>query len=333
MHRSTALFAVVFALILPLVTACQNDHQVEAITEAINLQAEGSDANSRGDWDHAIEVFTRIIELSPEVAGAYAYNERAFAYGQIGEIELAIDDHTKAIQIEPDNPIGYNQRALYYDELGRWEEAVADLDLAIELRPERVDQYNGRALANLNLANYQAVVDDLTLALQLDPSGPLTPIYLSNRAEAFVNLGEFDLGMADYEHSLALDPANWTTHLKRAASKTEAGLLDEAMSDLESALGETVDPQVMLGFRMTVLGLAGQFEQAITVIDQLLALDPESALLWAGRGQMWAELGETDRARADFEAAIALTDDPALIAKIEGELQSLGEAAGAIPSG
>lgn len=333
MRRSTPLLAIVFASIIPLIAACQNDPQAEAITEAINLRAEGSDANSRGDWDHAIDVFTRVIELSPEVAGAYAYNERAYAYGHSGEIGLAINDLTRAIEIDAENPIGFNQRALYYNDLGRWEEAVADLDRAIELRPERADQYNGRAFANLNLGNFQAVVSDLTRALELEPDSPLASIYLANRAAALFELDQLDLAIADYEASLALDPSNWSNHLEWASAMTKVGLLDEAVAELKSVLGDAATPSVVLSVRAAALGGAGRLAEAIAVQDEILELDPNSPGIWAQRGVFLAKLGETERARASFQEAITRTSDPALIAQIELELESLLEPVGAGPVG
>ena len=128
------------------------------VLEAIELREEGFAANERGDWQRAIEAYSRAIDLDPGLASDYT--ERAFANGNLGKLDAAIADLTEAIRLEPDSPVGPNQRALYYNEQGRWSEAVADLDRTIELRPGRPDQHNGRGLAHLELGNFELAIAD-----------------------------------------------------------------------------------------------------------------------------------------------------------------------------
>ena len=51
-----------------------------------------------GLYNSAIDDFTRAIELDPN--DAKAYNNRGIAYRYLGEYQQAIDDSTKAIELD-----------------------------------------------------------------------------------------------------------------------------------------------------------------------------------------------------------------------------------------
>ena len=59
--------------------------------------ARGIAASEKGEVELAIEDYTEAIALNPEFAEAYY--QRGLAYSKKGEIERAIEDYTKAIAI------------------------------------------------------------------------------------------------------------------------------------------------------------------------------------------------------------------------------------------
>ena len=78
-----------------------------------------------GDYDRAIEAFTKAIELNPNYA--VAYNNRGLVYNNIGEFDRAIEDYTQAIQLKPDYAIVYYCRGGVGLHLREWEQAKSDL--------------------------------------------------------------------------------------------------------------------------------------------------------------------------------------------------------------
>ncbi len=62
----------------------------------------------------------------------------------INQLNLALADFEKAIQLDPKSAQAYNGRASCYDELGKNNLALADYNKAIELDPEMVTPYMGR---------------------------------------------------------------------------------------------------------------------------------------------------------------------------------------------
>ena len=84
-----------------------------------------------GDLDQAMADFDRAVELDP--AYAEPYNSRGFIFAERGDIEQAIADYGKAIEVDRDYASAYANRGTASLKLGDVDRAVADLDKAIEL--------------------------------------------------------------------------------------------------------------------------------------------------------------------------------------------------------
>jgi tetratricopeptide (TPR) repeat protein len=96
----------------------------------------------------AMEEFTRAIELDPEYY--YAYINRAQVYYQNGELESCLADYNNAIELNPDNVYWTIERGFLYLELGDQEKAIIDLERARELGvPYEYRQRVEEALAQL----------------------------------------------------------------------------------------------------------------------------------------------------------------------------------------
>ena len=77
-----------------------------------------------GDYDRAIESFTKAIELNPNYAEAY--NNRGNAYRDNGNFDRAIADYTKAIELKPDFVEAYNHRDDAYYAKGDYDHAIVE---------------------------------------------------------------------------------------------------------------------------------------------------------------------------------------------------------------
>ena len=64
---------------------------------------------------------------------SHSYFNRAYSYADLGEHELAVQDLTEAIRLDPQYAIAYYNRAIAYQHLGMTEESESDFDKAKEL--------------------------------------------------------------------------------------------------------------------------------------------------------------------------------------------------------
>jgi tetratricopeptide (TPR) repeat protein len=142
------LFAVLMIILTG--TACIGSSQLTSeqeelalrVSEAIEAIENGDSYGDKGELDRAIVEYDRAIELAPDFA--LSYNNRGQAYTDIGDFDQAIADLNRAIELDPDFAVAYNNRGQAYTNKGDFDQAIADLDQAIELAPDLAVAYNNR---------------------------------------------------------------------------------------------------------------------------------------------------------------------------------------------
>ncbi|MCA8938577.1 MAG: tetratricopeptide repeat protein, partial [Planctomycetes bacterium] len=98
-----------------------------------------------GDWDGAMDDYTRAIELDPKYV--VAFNNRGNVWWEMGELEKAIADYSKAVVLNPKHVSSLTNRALAYSELEMYELSLIDLRQAYDLQPTGGRAYLGAKLA------------------------------------------------------------------------------------------------------------------------------------------------------------------------------------------
>jgi len=95
------------------------------------LADDAQDCFQQKDPQLRIKGCSEIIQRNPN--DGTAYHNRAVAYGLAGDLNHAIADYTKTIEITPDNAAAYDNRGRAYASKGDYTNAVADVTKASEL--------------------------------------------------------------------------------------------------------------------------------------------------------------------------------------------------------
>ena len=98
---------------------------------AKEYRSRGTKAAQRGQYKEAIEDFTKAIELDSNYPGTYYF--RGLAYGCQGKHKQAIEDFTKAIELDSNYPDAHYFRGIAYLHLKEWEKAKEDLTAARDM--------------------------------------------------------------------------------------------------------------------------------------------------------------------------------------------------------
>lgn len=100
---------------------------------------------------------------------AEVYNNRGFAYCEIGQYEQAILDFSMAIEINPGLAPAYNNRGTAYLYTAQYDEAISDLSKAVEIDPRLAQAYNNRGWAYIKMQQYDEAVSDFNRTIEIDP--------------------------------------------------------------------------------------------------------------------------------------------------------------------
>lgn len=83
--------------------------------------------------------------------------------------ESAIEEYTKAIELDPSNAIYYSNRAAAYTMKGDYEEAIEDCQMAININPSYAKGYSRLGAAFMGQEDYEQAMGAYEKAVQLDP--------------------------------------------------------------------------------------------------------------------------------------------------------------------
>lgn len=169
-------------------------------------------------------------------------------------------------QINVDQVMRIGQNALYFND---YVVSIQYFNLAIQAKPDQAKPYYYRAIAKLYLEDFLGAEQDATLAIERNPF--LKDVW-EIRAVARQNLGKNNEAIADYEVALRESPANKQILFNKA-------MAHEAEKD---------------------------FETAHSTFGQLIAKDASNDRAYRGRAQLWLSQGDTAKAIADLDTAIAL---------------------------
>ncbi len=151
------------------------------------------------DAKDLIDYNTRL--LSYDQKNTHAYMERARAYEGVDQKELALNDYSKILEIDPDHEGALNNRALVYRDLGKYTEALHDVNVLMRRYPQNNNSSN-RGLIYYKLGQYKNAIADFTKAIELEPQRPGPYV---NRAMTYEKMGKYKDALEDYRRTLKAD--------------------------------------------------------------------------------------------------------------------------------
>ncbi len=195
----------------------------------------GVDYSDTNDLDNAIANYNKAIEISPDYARAYENRGKGY-YGK-DDYRRAMADLTKAIQLKPDDARAYDGRGWVYEAKRDNKRAFADYNKAIELDPKLASAYVDRGDVYFGRGDYTHALADVDKAIELDPNNALA---YCNRGAVFARRKEFDRAIVEYNKALELNPKLALAYTDRAVAHENSGSVGAAIADYTRAL--EVDP-------------------------------------------------------------------------------------------
>jgi tetratricopeptide (TPR) repeat protein/S1-C subfamily serine protease len=183
----------------------------------------------------AVQNFSKAIQLNPKYE--YAYFMRAIAYEQIKEFQKSLNDYNQITILNPKYSEAYYNRALLKaDKLNDIDGALADYNQAILLNPKSATAYYSRAnLKKDKLNDIDGALADYNQAILLNPK--YSEAY-NNRANLkYTKLNDIDGALADYNQAILLNPRDFKAYNNRAAlKKDKLKDIDGALADYNQAI-------------------------------------------------------------------------------------------------
>ncbi len=279
--------------------------QAQTPASAIDHYDHGVKKFQRGDFDGAIEEFTKAISLSSHLdsrqltrsnvtSGANGF---AVPAGAVREVTL----------VDPFTANAYTDRGTARYKKGDIDGAIRDYDLAIQINPGLAQAYLNRGNPRYAKGDRDGALADWNRALRIDPR--LYEAY-NNRGTLRANLLDIDGALADFNQAITLNPRLAEAYYHRGWLRRDTGDLEGAILDFNHALELTPQLVQMVPWAYHGRGTAWMsldFKRAIADFNRALELDPNLANAYMNRGLVLLLQGNEKEAEKDFERFLALT--------------------------
>jgi len=152
-----------------------------------------------GNLEPAIAEYTKALDIDPRFADILC--RRANIHQSKDDFDRAIADFSKAIAAEPKNPIPLLGRGSAFEAKSLMQQAIADYSRAIKVSKAGIAYY-ARAMAQLAINDAGAAIKDFTAAIKAEPQ--FRAAY-QNRGLAYERSGQQALAAVDYKQAAVLD--------------------------------------------------------------------------------------------------------------------------------
>jgi tetratricopeptide (TPR) repeat protein len=311
------------------------DRAIADFSEALRLGSKDPGAYAgraagyirKGDVDRALPDLNEGLRLDPRHPGVR--NVFGYYYGKKGDYERALTEVNEAIRLSPQYSYAYNTRGEIYENKGEYNHALADFRTGLNLDPDKKQRAGLEAAEGIGRVEQKLAAvggGDWTTcsrAPDREDAIPACSRLISEKrlggadlAQAYVSRGigyvrfqgDFDLGVADFNEGIRLDPKIVAAYAGRGAGYVRKGNLDLALKDLNEGL--RLNPNhagVHNGLGIYYLE-KGEYNSALVEFNTAIRLFPQYLYAYRYRAEAYERKGDLRAALADFQ--VALSFDP-----------------------
>jgi len=264
----------------------------------------------QGEFDASAKAFTAVVELGG--ADATTYGLLGYSYSNTENHLSAESAYRMAVLLDPDTLDWQMGLARTFFKLERFADAASLCGTLISNAPERSDLWLLQANAYLGLQQPMKAAENYEL---VDRLGGSTAESLNMLGDIYVNEGLDDIAVERYIRSVALDgEGSLARPLRAARVLTARGALREShqlIDSIASLRGDRLLPAEridLLRIRASLAVAEGKGDEEISVLEQIVALDPLDGEALILLGQHAGRSGDTEQAVFYYERAASLED-------------------------
>ena len=276
------------------------------------------------NWEGTIELLeSQDIrdDFESLVTLALAYAEKILVeYSADQYLETALAAIDRAIELEPDNPVGYKVKGYVYEASGDLFKALEWYTKAIEIDPKHIPAYIGRGHAYNKLGDLPKALADFEKAKDLDVNETYEHIYAqlcrlySTKADQLDDAIENCLKVLEGDFYDVTVDDKLGAHIILAELYMIVNRFDEAYTHIQSAMVYAPEsPDVLVALSKWYF-LTEDYAMARDAAERALSKDPMKAAAYYSLSRAAFYLGDTDTA---IEAALhgldVIDDDVSLL--------------------
>ena len=215
-------------------TNCKGDNMFqrgETLYRIDNLLLEASKAYDRDEHKMALQLYSSIMEMSPDNVKALV--GQGNSYMKLQQPDQAESCFDRACTLDPDNYRAWLGSGLLALHKGENKKADICFHKALESGPDNDKAYRGLGILRMNRKDFDGAMDYFCQALDVNPENFSACKFL---LEISYELGEFDKIEVYLKRFMEFHPANMNMRFALAGIQYKQGNLTDSIKNLEDIL-------------------------------------------------------------------------------------------------
>ncbi|HIC88226.1 MAG TPA: tetratricopeptide repeat protein, partial [Anaerolineae bacterium] len=135
---------------------------------ALNLAILGMALDWNSQYDEAIDIGLRAVDMDPNLAEAHAY--LAEIYADRGNWRRALEEGRAAVELDERSVVAHRNLGYVLERQGRYKEAIQEYQRASKLHPRLSYIYIGTGRNYLALGEYDKAIEQFQKAIEVSPT-------------------------------------------------------------------------------------------------------------------------------------------------------------------
>lgn len=288
------------------------------------------------DTIQALKDYSQAINVMPD--DDRLYNQRAQVYYEQEKYDLADKDYQKMISLKAGDVMGYMGIGRNANAQKRYGDAIKQFDYVVKLDQNYSSAYSFRAESYIGLKKYNEAIDDVITALGIDKDRkafyelqeladsafeqtvaklkaqkikePNEQSWAYDLGVVYERAAKYNKAIAYYKESLEKE-SNIITASRISSCYDDLGDYDKALEYCDQAIALDSVKSDYLYQKANILDNAGRSKEAIRVMGEYFANNPDMAEGYYRRGWFEDHSGNVEEAIEDYTMAITLQPNEA----------------------
>lgn len=260
----------------------------------------------KGEYEEALRMLQRALEIDPANFEAYRVQARAFlAQQRTAEAEAT---YQKAIEMKSDYWAGYAELGVFYYSNGRYEEAAEQFKIVTELTPNNAGAFRNLGGIYFYLGRQEDAMEAFQKSLAIEPNYGA----YSNLATMYYYSEDYDKAAEMYRMALSLNDTDYTvwSFLASAYKQASPPRIEESQQAIKQAKDMAEkrlevnprDPVILVDLASYNFEL-GDRNNAEIILERAVAIQPSDVNLQKDIGILYERLGDRNKALEWVEKA------------------------------
>jgi len=260
-----------------------------------------------------LETKSSILSTASPTLTVAELGRRAYEAGQAGNFEEAILLLTRLVELDPKDKVAWNLLGRAHLELRETNAAIDAFEKQIALNPYDEFAYNGLGLAHVSRQDYDRAEAAFLKQLEVNPLDKYTP---SNLGALYLQRHQYDRAAAQFEKGIALNPDDAWLQFQVGKAYLHLRQSEQAIAAFGRAVALSPTPSTWNNIAYELALTSTQLERALEYAESAVSSmsaasrnlevargDAASLAVVSSLGNYWDTLGWVHFSRGDVARA------------------------------